>query len=111
TCTYMADTSDASGKSYKLMSCTGGFQPGDLVGASWARLAIVVGDSTMKLRAQLAKNPVGDLVGGGVIPAMPTFWGGFDGCVPVAVPNGAFPPVAAAPSASCAAQTAEANAI
>ena len=111
TCTYTGDNNDTTAKSYKLVGCTGGFQPGDLVGASWAKLMIVGGDPSMKIRAQLARNPVGDLVGTGLIPAMPTFWGDFDGCVPAAVANGAYPPVASAPSASCAAQTAEASRI
>lgn len=106
TCTYGADPFDPSGKSYSLTSCTGGMQPGDLVGANWAQLTIVGGDASMKLRAQLASNPVGDLVGGGIIPPMPTFWGDFDGCVPAPVPG-----TIVTTSDSCAAQTAEASQI
>jgi hypothetical protein len=106
TCMYGADSSDPSGKSYILISCTGGMQAGDLVGASWARLTIVGGDPSMKIRAQLAKNPVGDLVGGGIIPPMPTFWGDSDGCIPAPV-AGKIVTV----SASCASQAAEASRI
>jgi hypothetical protein len=106
TCMYGADSSDPSGKSYILVSCTGGMQAGDLVGASWAQLTIVGGDPSMKIRAQLAKNPVGDLVGGGIIPPMPTFWGDSDGCI-AAPAAGKIVTV----SASCASQTAEASRI
>ena len=75
TCTYGGS---ADGASYDWESCTGGALPGDLVGAAFARLTILGGDSTAgptKLRAQLALNPVGDVAGSGVIPPMPTFWG------------------------------------
>ena len=75
TCTYGGA---AGGASYDWESCTGGARPGDLVGAAFARLTILGGDSAAgptKIRAQLALNPVGDVAGSGVIPPMPTFWG------------------------------------
>jgi hypothetical protein len=106
TCTYGADSSDPTGKTYRLTSCTGGVQAGDLVGASWAQLTIVGGDASVKIRAQLAKNPIGDLVGGGIIPAMPTFWGDIDGCVPAPVP-GQIVTI----SPSCASEAAQASQI
>ena len=77
TCTYDADASDRTGQSYALQSCTGGVQAGDLVAAGFAHLNIVGGTIPMKIEAQLARNPVGDLLGSGVIPPMPTFWGDF----------------------------------
>jgi hypothetical protein len=75
TCTYAAAS---GGTSYALVSCTGLAQVGDLVAADFARLTILGGDAsagTTKIRAQLALNPVGDTIGGGVLPPMPTFWG------------------------------------
>ena len=62
TCSFAANTSDPTGQYYAITSCTGGMQPGDLVGADWAQITIVGGDPTMKLRAQIAANPMGDLV-------------------------------------------------
>jgi hypothetical protein len=106
TCMYRPDTADTSGKSYIWTSCTGGFIPGDLVGASWARLTIVGGDNTMNLHAQLAENPVGDRTGAGIIAPMPTWWGDFDTCVPAPVAGRMF-----TISASCANQAAQANQI
>jgi hypothetical protein len=106
TCTYGADSSDPTGKSYVLISCTGGIQAGDLLGASWAQLTIIGGDPSVKLRAQLARSPVGDLVGGGIIPPMPTFWGDSDGCTPAPVAG-----TTVTHSASCDSQAAEANQI
>lgn len=107
TCTYDdAGPTETRGNSYILNSCTGGAQAGDLVGANFAQLIIVGGSSSMKIRAQLAKNPVGDLVGSDIIPPMPTFWGNFDGCQPAPV-KGKVHTV----SPSCAAQIAEANQI
>ena len=111
TCTYTGDTSDTNGKTYKPLLCTGGVQPGDIVGANWARLSITGGDSSMKLRAQLARSPIGDLLGAGIIPPMPTYWGDFDSCVPATVADQVHPPVASPPSVSCAAQAAEASQI
>jgi hypothetical protein len=107
TCSYLPN---AGGESFGQPSCNGGAQAGDLLGASWARLTILGGDSLMKIRAQLAKNPVGDLAGAGIIPALPTFWGDFDGCIPAVVADRVKPPFAPA-SASCARQTAQANQI
>jgi hypothetical protein len=106
TCTYGADSTDLTDKSYSLRSCTGGARAGDLVGASWAELTIVGGDPSMKIRAQLAGNPVGDLAGGGILPAMPTFWGDFDGCMPAPIPGKVV-----TTSPSCAAQAAQASQI
>jgi hypothetical protein len=102
-CTY---ASDPAGKSYHLTSCTAAVQAGDIVSANWVSLAIVGGDSSIKLRAQLASNPVGDQVGGGIIPPMPTFWGDFDGCVPSPSPGAIV-----TTSTSCANQVAQANQI
>jgi hypothetical protein len=107
TCSYLPN---ADGKSFGQPSCNGGAQAGDLVGASWARLAILGGDSSQKIRAQLAKNPVGDLAGPGIIPPLPTFWGDFDGCTPTLVANQLHPPFGP-PSSSCTAQTAQASQI
>jgi hypothetical protein len=82
TCSYIPDPSDNTNMHFLLISCTNGMQAGDLVGASWARLAILNGYGKGKIRAQLATNPVSDLTGRGIIPPMPTFWGGFNGCTP-----------------------------
>ena len=75
TCTY---NGASNGTAYAFAACTGGAHPGDLIGADFARLTILGGDSTAgptKVRAQLAMNPAGDLAGTGIIPPMPTFWG------------------------------------
>src|SRR5262249_55498049 len=75
TCTY---DGSADGISYALSSCTGGVQAGHLVGAGYAPRAMAGGDESagpIKIRAQLAKNPVGDAAGSDLIPPMPTFWG------------------------------------
>ena len=75
TCTF---TGSVDGNDYVLAGCTGSYQAGDLVAADWARLTIVSGDAQagpIKVRAQLALTPVGDVVGDDVIPPMPTFWG------------------------------------
>jgi hypothetical protein len=106
TCLYNPDSSDPTGASYIFGSCTGMSQPGDLVGASWAQLTILNAVSTMQLLAQLAINPVGDQVGGGVIPVMPTYWGATDGCTPAPIAGSVV-----TVSASCTAQIAEANQI
>ncbi len=106
TCTYGFDGTDSADRSYILNSCTGGFQAGDLVNANWVHMAIVGGDSTQKIRAQLALNPMGDLVGTGLIPPMPTFWGDADTCIPAPVPG-----TVVTTSASCSNQTAQANEI
>jgi|GEM_PF-1723768 len=106
TCSFAANMSDPTGQYYAITSCTGGMQPGDLVGADWAQITIVGGDPTMKLRAQIAANPMGDMVGGGILPPMPTFWGDFDSCTPAPVAGQVV-----TTSASCTAQTAQANQI
>jgi hypothetical protein len=111
TCTYVPSPvpipyPNVGVKSYTTGSCTGGKQPGDLVGANWARLTIVGGDNSMKIRAQLAGNPVGDLAGSGLLPPMPTWWGDFDSCVPAPVKGKIV-----TTSTSCAAQTAQASQI
>lgn len=81
TCTYGAS---ADGTSYDLTSCSGGSQAGDLIGANHAMLTIVSAAAEgAKIRAQLALNPVGDLVGTNIIPPMPTWWGE---CVPLQTP-------------------------
>jgi hypothetical protein len=87
TCLYVPDTLDVAQKSYKFSSCTGGPLPGDIVGAAWGRLGITGGGTPMRLRAQLARRPVGDQTGSGIIPPMPTFWGDEDACTPAA-PSG-----------------------
>jgi hypothetical protein len=107
TCTYDPDTTDTTGQSYAVKSCTNGIEAGDLVGASFAKLTIVGGTSLMEVRAQLAKNPVGDFAGRGVIPPMPTFWGDIAGCVNTPAP----PRAAAIQSTSCANQVAQINQI
>jgi len=85
TCLYLPDTLDPSNKSYVFSTCTGGPQPGDLTGASWGRLQIVNGLPPMRLRAQLARRPLGDQTGSSLLPPMPTFWGDEDGCIPAPV--------------------------
>jgi hypothetical protein len=106
TCSYDADPADKTAQTYQLDSCTGGVKGGDLVGANYAELAIVRGTSLMKLVAQLAVNPLGDLVGSDAIPAMPTFWGRSDGCVPETAAG-----LVHSTSTSCANQVAEASQI
>jgi hypothetical protein len=106
TCTYNPDSTDATGKSYILASCTGGFEAGDLVNANWVSMAIVGGDSSQTIRAQLALNPMGDLAGAGLLPPMPTFWGDADTCTPAPVAGSVV-----TNSTSCSTQTAQANQI
>lgn len=106
TCTYAADPSDNSARSYSLTSCTGGFLAGDLVTANWVHMAITGGDATQKIRAQLALNPLGDEAGAGLLPPMPTFWGDADSCIPAPTPGSVV-----TVSSSCANQTAQANQI
>src|SRR5262249_14978528 len=51
---------------------------GDLVPASFARLTIQSADATApttKIKAQLARNALGDQVGTGLLPPIPTAWG------------------------------------
>ena len=74
-CTY---TGAQGGTFYVFTSCTGLLQPGDIIPADFARLTILSGDSgagLTKVAAQLARNPVGDTAGAGVIAPMPTWWG------------------------------------
>ena len=106
TCNYGPNSSDQTLTSYIFTSCTTGFEPGDLVAVNWAKIEIVGGTAPMQLLAQLAQNPIADLVGGGIIPAMPTFWGSYNNCVPAPVTS-----TVTAMSASCANQTAQANQI
>ena len=102
TCTYIPDTTDKSGLTYRIASCTGDAKAGDLVGANSAEFSIV-GGTNQKLQAQLAQNPVGEIVGGDIIPPMPTYWGRSDGCVPSSQ-TGTI-------STSCASQVAEGSQI
>ena len=106
TCTYDPDPSDQTGQSYAVASCTGGIKAGDLVGVNFAELTIVGGTPTMTIDAQLAKNPIGDLVGSEIIPPMPTFWGHSDACVPAPVAGKVVTTTAA-----CQAQVAESSQI
>ncbi len=106
TCTYGPDATDPTGRSYILQSCTNGFEAGDLVNSNWVQLGIIGGDSTQKIRAQLAMNPMGDLTGANLLPPMPTFWGDADTCIPVPVTGKVV-----TTSPSCANQVAEANQI
>jgi hypothetical protein len=106
TCTYNADPSDTTGLSYTVASCTGGVQAGDVVGGNYAALTIVNGSSEMKLQADLARNAVGDQVGAGLIPAMPTYWGKSGSCVPAPVAGTVY-----TISPSCTAQINEASQI
>jgi len=106
TCTYNPDPSDATAASYIFSSCSVGFRPGDLASANWVSLGIVNGDSSMNISAQLAANPLGDTLGSGLLPPMPTFWGDFDTCVPAPQP-GTF----ITTSPSCTDQLAQANQI
>ncbi len=105
-CTYVADSSDQSGQSYKIDSCTGSFQAGDIVNANWLSLAIVGGQSSQQLYAQFAVRPLGDLSGAGLLPPMPSFWGNSDTCSPAPVAGKVV-----TTSTSCSKQTAQANAI
>lgn len=106
TCTYGQDPSDASGQSWILSSCTGGFKAGDLVNANWLSLAIVGGAATDELRAQIALSPLGDSTGANLIPPMPTFWGDYDTCIPSPVAG-----TVVTQSTTCANQVGEANTI
>jgi len=106
TCTYGKDGTDSTGKTYVLTSCNNGFQLGDLVNANWVHVGINGGSSSQKILAQLALNPLGDLTGPGLIPAMPTFWGDSDTCVAAPVPG-----TVVTTSTSCSNQTSQANQI
>lgn len=106
TCTYDPDASDTTGLSYAVSSCKGGVEAGDVVGANYAAIAIVGGTSEMSLQADLAPNAVGDQVGTGLIPAMPTYWGKSATCVPAPVSGQVY-----TISPSCTAQMNEASQI
>lgn len=106
TCTYIADTSDKSGQSYKLHSCTGAYVAGDLVNSNWVSLLIEGGLASQQVYAQLALRPLGDLTGSALLPAMPTFWGNADTCSPAPVAGKVV-----TSSTSCASQTKQANQI
>jgi hypothetical protein len=74
-CTY---NGALAGKSYDFASCTGRWKAGDLLAATFARLTIQSGDATKgttKIKAQLARNPLGDEVGTGLLTPIPTWWG------------------------------------
>lgn len=74
-CTY---NGAQEGKSYNFASCTGRWKAGDLLAATFARLTIQSGDATKgttKIKAQLARNPLGDEVGSGLLTPIPTWWG------------------------------------
>lgn len=79
-CLFLPDTLDTTQRSYVASSCTGGPQPGDIMSASWVRLTERGGVAPLRLRAQLARRPLGDQIGSGLIPPMPTFWGDEDTC-------------------------------
>jgi non-specific serine/threonine protein kinase/serine/threonine-protein kinase len=105
-CTYNPDGADASNQSYILESCTGANVAGDLVSANWINVAIQGGDSSQEIHAQIALSPLGDRTGSGLIPAMPTFWGDADACLPAPVPG-----TVVTTSTSCLNQTSQANKI
>ncbi len=106
TCTYEPDTSDKSGQSYKLNSCTGPYTEGDLVNANWISMTMKGGESSQQVYAQLVLSPLGDLTGSGLLPAMPTFWGTADTCSPAPVAHKIV-----TKSTSCSTQVAQANSI
>lgn len=107
TCTYFPYTGDTSLRSYVLDSCTNGFNAGDLINANWVLLAIDNGGvHSQKIRAQIGLSPLGDMLGAGLLPPMPTFWGDADTCVPAPVAG-----TVVTLSSSCADQIAEANEI
>lgn len=105
-CNYVADTSDHTGESYKLKSCSGDSAAGDLVSANWASLVINGGETTQEVDAQLVLAPLGSRTGSGLLPAMPTFWGNSDTCSPAPVAG-----TVVTNSTTCSTQTAQANAI
>lgn len=105
TCTYVPDTTDKTAESYIFKSCTGGYVAGDLVNSNWSSLAILSATS-QQLRAQLSVNPLGNISGTGLIPPMPTYWGGSNTCAPTPVHGKVV-----TTSTSCKNQTAQANQI
>jgi hypothetical protein len=106
TCQYQPDPADQTRTSYVFISCTGGPQPGDIVGASWARLEILNGAPPQRIRAQLARRPAGDQVGSNIIPPMPTFWGDAESCVVAPISGSVI-----SQSPSCTAALAQASKI
>jgi hypothetical protein len=106
TCTYVPDSSDDSGQSYKLQSCTGQNKAGDLISSNWVSVAIEGGEASQQLYAQLVLKPLGDLTGSDMLPAMPTFWGTANSCSPSPVAGKVV-----THSSSCSSQTAQANSI
>jgi hypothetical protein len=106
TCTYVPDASDVSGQSYKVSSCTNGYEAGDIVNANSISLAIEGGQISQQLFAQFVLGPLGSQTGAGLIPPMPTFWGNSDACTPAPVAGKVV-----TTSTSCSNQTAEANQI
>jgi hypothetical protein len=73
TCTYKASADAAS---YLFSSCSTRNVAGDIVAASHVALTLI-GPLVQftKVHAQLAYNAVGDRVGTGLVPPIPTFWG------------------------------------
>jgi hypothetical protein len=106
TCTYVADSSDKTGQSYKLESCSGQNVAGDLISSNWVSLAIEGGKASQQLYAQLVLSPLGDQAGSNLLPAMPTFWGSANSCSPAPVAGKVV-----TVSASCSTQAAQANSI
>jgi hypothetical protein len=70
-CTYIPS---ADNTSYQFSSCSTGNVAGDLVPASAAQLIQTVGSPNV-VKVQLAYNALGDQVGTGLLPPLPTFWG------------------------------------
>jgi hypothetical protein len=105
-CTYVPDPSDVSGQSYKVSSCTNGYEAGDIVNANSISLAIKGGQISQQLFAQFVLGPLGSQTGAGLIPPMPTFWGNSDACTPAPVAGKVM-----TISTSCANQAAETNQI
>jgi hypothetical protein len=106
TCNYVPDSSDKSGQLYKFNSCSAGYEAGDIITANWLSLGISGGQSSQQLYTQFAVRPLGDLIGAGLLPPMPTFWGNSDTCSPAPVAGKAV-----TSSTSCSNQTAQANQI
>jgi hypothetical protein len=74
-CTYGGEAA-TSGAYYKLTSCANGLLAGDLTAASRLKLTVVSGNGQgqrTKVRAQIAKNPLGDQLGS--IAPIPTYFG------------------------------------
>jgi hypothetical protein len=106
TCTYVPDSSDKTGQSYVVKSCTDGYEAGDIVNANLLGLGIEGGETSQRLDAQFALDPLGNLIGARLLPPMPTFWGNPDTCSPAPVAGKVV-----TNSTSCSSQTAQANQI